>query len=846
MAPVHGSDFLGERLGSYRLAEKIAEGGMGTVYRAVRADGAFEQTVAIKMLRQALPSESALERFRQERRLLSQLDHPHIARLLDAGTTGRGAPYLVMEYVCGEPIDRYCAGQAIDLNKRLELFCKVCSAVGEAHRNLIVHRDLKASNILVTAEGMPKLLDFGIAKALDTGTLEQTPQTGDMSRLMTPEFASPEQIRGEAVTTASDVYALGALLYQLLTGEYPFARWRSDPLHLQNAICNENPTLPSQLLRGRGGAQAGLRARQLAGDLDAIVTKALRKEPRHRYAGALDVADDIHRYLRREPIAARRGNRRYHAQKYIQRHARALSLTFMIFGGIALLVTVYTNQIRAEQQQAETQRVRAERGWQSADAISEFIASLFWRTHTQQQRERSPGRTAKPVTANQLLNVGFQRLGYSLPGQPLVMARLMMVMARAQLAIGKGVHARELFQQALELRQKHLDPGDPRLTDSMEEYGLALVAGGQFFKAQSLLDSVARSMQQRHGETSVEYALSLLRAADAHLYAPKPSGQTRERIEMALQIFLAQEQPDLVAVALAYGELSRWHHLHQQYSESLQWVSRKRDAMLSIYAPDDRQMLGVDLELGEALWWAGDTQAAITAVQRGLTLLDRYKGPRHPDSAPGYATLNRAHQSLGNYAAAYEDLSNMRLIAGEPDFYLPKLTATEIQAAWAEYLFAIGLKAMGQQVLETLESIANFTAQEKNALARVEAARRRIDEAAPVIESNTWLNSDQREQLRQAVTAGGYIHKPNCGVPLYNVRALKDVTPDDCKRACTEEKEFYCKTFDYNKLRHTCYLQDMSEADVALKTDYEFDRYDHYHRLGVDDHHAGLPNRLAD
>lgn len=809
---------------------------MGAVYLAHREDGEFEQTVAIKVLRQALPSPSALERFRQERRLLAHLEHPNIARLLDGGTNSHGLPYLVMEFVQGQPIDRFCVQRALSLRARLKLFCKVCAAVGEAHRNLIVHRDLKASNILVTADGEPKLLDFGIAKALHAGTFEQTPQTEEMSRLMTPEFASPEQIRGDVVTTASDVYALGALLYQLLTGAYPYARWRSNPLQLQNAICHEEPRPPSQ-----NSCEEGVSPADLRGDLDAIVAKAMCKDAQHRYSGAADMAADIGCYLTGATVAARQGTLRYRMQKYLRRHRTAALLSVLVFLGISLLVSVYTGQIRAEQRQAESQRVRAEQGWQSADAISEFVAGLFIHTHAEQQRHLGVGQREEEVTANQLLNSGLARLDVSLQGEPLVAARLMMTMARAQLATGQVAAAANLFQQALQLRQTHLAADDQRVVASMQEYGTALVATGQFGQAQVLLDLVAQRVLQARGAGSGAYAHSLLRAANAYLHTPRPKQSVRDSIVLALEIFEAQTSPDLVAIAIAYGALSRWHQLWKQHAQALEWVKQKRNTLLRVYSPDDRQMLGVDLELGEALWWVGNMQEAITAVQRGLKLMDLYKGARHPDSAPGYATLNRAHQALGNYAAAYEDLSNLRLIVAEPGYAVLKPTPNEVQAAWAEYLFAVGHPRMARQVLAGLETNNPLTSREQQALTQARVAESRANETVAI---DAWLNFEKTEQLRKAIASDGYIHKPNSGVSLYNLRALKDVTPADCAHACTQEKEFYCKTFDYNKLSHICYLQDMSEADVgALKTDYEHDRYDHYQRLGVDDHHAGLPSR---
>jgi serine/threonine protein kinase len=296
---------------------------MGTVYRAVRDDDAFRKEVALKVVQRGLTSEYHRERFRQERQILAALDHPNVARLLDGGTTEDGRPYLVMEAVSGEPIDSYCARGNLALRERLELFRLVCAAVQYAHQNLIVHRDLKPANILVTLEGSPKLLDFGIAKLLPPE--HGSPATVTEFRALTPYYASPEQLRGDPITTASDVYSLGVLLYELLVGRRPFALEGRSTDEVIRLVCEAEPLRPSTAARKgatvpdasgatldgaaptrTGGGEPGLRlARQLRGDLDVIVLKALRKEPARRYGSALELAEDIRRYLTGLPIRAR-------------------------------------------------------------------------------------------------------------------------------------------------------------------------------------------------------------------------------------------------------------------------------------------------------------------------------------------------------------------------------------------------------------------------------------------------------------------------------------------------------------------------------------------------------------
>ncbi|HMJ06613.1 MAG TPA: protein kinase [Chthoniobacterales bacterium] len=307
----------GDRLGAYRILREIGRGGMGAVYLGERADAQFEKRVAIKILKRGTDTDEVLRRFRIERQILARLEHPHIARLLDAGTTADGLPYLVMEYVDGERITDFCAREKLSTRARIELFLKVCAAVEFAHRNLIVHRDLKPGNVLVTAEGEPKLLDFGIAKLLaaEDEALGATLTLGQSPRL-TPGYASPEQVRDEPVTTASDVYSLGALLFDLLAGEPPhrFATTIPSPTELLRVVAEQECPRASSL------AAAPERRRELRGDLDRILQTALRKEPQHRYSGVAALADDLNSALARRPIKARPATMRYRAGKFIARN----------------------------------------------------------------------------------------------------------------------------------------------------------------------------------------------------------------------------------------------------------------------------------------------------------------------------------------------------------------------------------------------------------------------------------------------------------------------------------------------------------------------------------------------
>ena len=383
-----------ERIGGergYRLLRRLGAGGMGEVWQAERADGEFRQQVAIKLLLagQRL-SREALQRFRAERQILAAFSHPHIARLLDGGALASGAPYLVMEYVDGEAIDLWCTRRGLDARARVALFLKVCDAVQAAHQALIVHRDLKPSNILVDANGCPKLLDFGIAKVLNAELFAHSlvhTRTGVAP--MTLAYASPEQIRGEAIGTSSDVYTLGVVLYELLTGALPYRIPASDPVSMARAVCEQAPEPPSrQASAKRGGAAAAA----LRGDLDAILMKALRKEPEGRYRSVELLAADLGRWLDGLPVLARRGSRAYAARKFAARHRGAVTAALLL---VALLIG-YALDRQSRLVEVQRQRDRAE---QSLSLLREVLTSA----------DPAVAR-GKELTARQILEAAAQRL----------------------------------------------------------------------------------------------------------------------------------------------------------------------------------------------------------------------------------------------------------------------------------------------------------------------------------------------------------------------------------------------------------------------------------------------------
>src|SRR5689334_5971112 len=473
----------GERIGSYRILKEIGRGGMGTVFLAERADHEYHQHVAVKIAHGSR-SADVLRWFREERQILASLEHPHIARLMDGGTTDQGVPYLVMENVDGVPVDEYCLTHGLTIRQRLELFETICAAVDVAHRNLIVHRDLKPRNILVSG-GVPKLLDFGIAKLLDThASAASTPaQSTTGPPLLTPEYASPEQLKRDAITTATDVYALGVLLYRLLTNRSPYNTRSDAPHELAAAICDQEPTRPSAVVPPRQ-----LR-RQLSGDLDKIILKALKKNPASRYSSAGAFGDDIHRYLRGLPIAARDDAWLYRGRKFIVRHrlgvTAAALVVLSLFGGLAVALS--------QAREAERQRALAQRHF---DDVRRLASSLIF--EVQDSIENVPGTVATRellvrraleyfdgLAAEETDNVGLQR--------ELAQAydKLGNVLGRAYGPnVGDTAAALASYQKALAIRQRLAKSGPAPPASQLDLWSSYLNVGGILRETAATNDAV--------------------------------------------------------------------------------------------------------------------------------------------------------------------------------------------------------------------------------------------------------------------------------------------------------------------------------------------------------------------
>lgn len=434
----HTIDQIGRQVGAYRIVREIGAGGMGVVFEAARTEDGFDKRVAIKFLRRGVESELAIRRFRHERQILAHLSHPHIGALLDGGVTEDQQPYFVMELVEGRPVTEWCDARGLTLRGRLLIFLQICRAVQHAHQNLVVHRDLKPGNILVTEDGTVKLLDFGIAKLLhDSDDADRVPVTQGGGRIFTPEYASPEQVRGFPVGVASDVYALGVILFELLTGRRPFSLYGKLIAEIEQIVCVSPPPRPSTVLRNIRQQQGHsplplISYREVVGDLDAIVLRALQKSPEARYHSVDDLARDTEAFLDGRPVHARSERRSYRAGKWIRRHRLEAS------GGILLLSLLGSSIVlsRHEAQRAARQRDRA-------NTITEFFATML--------AAPDPGRLGRTVTMREVLDSASLRAA-ALDHDPVLAAEVREIIGDTYRSLGIADSAASQYRRAMALR----------------------------------------------------------------------------------------------------------------------------------------------------------------------------------------------------------------------------------------------------------------------------------------------------------------------------------------------------------------------------------------------------------
>jgi serine/threonine protein kinase/tetratricopeptide (TPR) repeat protein len=766
----HQDRLLGTRIGAYRVVSILGHGGMSTVYRGERDDSQYQQTVAIKVLHYATLHPRLRSRLHSERHILATLDHPSIARLIDSGDLEDGTPYLVMEHVDGEAVDAYCDNRTLFVRERLELFIQVCDAVQYAHRNLVVHRDIKAANIFVTGDGNPKLLDFGIAKLLAPESLSHTlPVTRLQERILTPENAAPEQVLGRPITTATDIYSLGVLLYQLLTGRSPYRLLSYSQLQLERAICMDEPVRPSQMviakLSGENGSDRSrisdrrglspqrLRAR-LSGDLDAIIAMAMRKEPDRRYPSVEAFALDISRHLMGRPVRARQGDWHYYAAKFLRRHVLGVIAVAAVMLGLAVIagVTLWQNhRIELARQATAQERDRAQQ-------VSAFLVDVFSQADPFNAQGHEP-------TAKDLLDRGAQSILSNTSLQPEVRAQLLESIGLAYRRQGLSERAVPLFEQAVAIRREEHPFDKHRAAAALANLARALTDGGHLVTAEAYLQQALQLSRGGDESPSIETADILEQFGEFELEGKSDSQAAGKLFSEALDIYrgilgnqnlsVATTLTSLASAALWAGDyplaeryereaiktfqasVSRNHPDHAaglqtlgiiltergKYLEAEQQLTEALDIVRTVFGANNQRVAPIESQLGALYDRQGDLPRAIQATQKAVDIATDKLGPTH------YLT--------GYYLDA---LAGLYLKAND-------LAAAEKIAHQALAVYAQGLPARHLYVASTRQLLGEILMQRGELAAAETELRAAIDINAALAGTDSWRTARAQSTL---------------------------------------------------------------------------------------------------
>lgn len=641
-----------ELVGPYRILSELGSGGMGVVYLAERADGDYERKVAIKMIRAGKwASRNLIRRFQAERRILAGLEHSNIARMLDGGVTADGVPYLVMEYVEGIRIDEYCRRTQFSVRQRLELFRRVCSAVEYAHHNLVVHRDIKPSNILVPPDGVPRIIDFGIAKLSHPDDLaDESAVTTLAERPMTPEYASPEQILGKGLTTTTDVYSLGVVLYELLAGDRPYHRSQSDHISLLREICEQEPRRPSEAaLQSKASF-----APQLRGDLDHIVMMAIRKEPLARYQSVEVFSDDVGRYLNGYPVIARRGNRRYRAAKFIHRHWLVFAAAVVF---VALIVS-FAATVAVQNARVTRERDVARREREISQKVSGFLNGLF-------QASDPFLNNGTQLTARQLLDTGADRLTRELGSEPEVRAELLETVGQAYKHMGVLDQAERMFREKVRAIDQAYGPGSVQAIRILRQLG----------------DTERMRKRPVEAERDLRQALALA-----------------ERLPPGKDYELAQTLNNLSLVEAGAGR-------YVQAGEH----ARRAVAIITRFPADASEGLTMQSNLGSILFNQGHISEAEPLLRKVLRERRALLGEKHPQVPTSMRRLATVVANRGGYVEAeklFRDASARFANLLGPDhvdvlltkYYLAETLAAQGRYAEAEAVTGTEIESSQQMV----------------------------------------------------------------------------------------------------------------------------------------------------
>ena len=657
-----GQSLDGQMLGRYRLVRKLGSGGMGDVYLAERADDEYQQRVAIKIVRSGLFAPQIQSRLRMERQILATLQHPNIARLLDGGRAPDGTPYLVMEYIDGEPIDTYCDRRRLSIEARLQLIRTICGAVHYAHQNLIVHRDLKPNNILITPDGVPKLLDFGIAKLLDSRHSAHTLAVTHFEyRVMTPAHASPEQVRGDVITTASDIYVLGVLMYELLSGKRPFHLVGTSLTDMERIIC-EQEALPPSVMVSRINAEspemmADIAAhrsttatrlqKRLRGDLDNVIGMALRKDPERRYASAEQLAADLEHHVHGQPVLATSDTWMYRTRKFIKRHALSVAagiVAVITLAGFSAITYIQSQRIAEERDVATAERTRAEQ-------ISSFLVELFELSDPSRSR-------GNQVTAREILDIGARRIRLGLNDQPETRSTLLGTIGRVYGSMGLYESSVELLEDALQSRIRIHGERHPEVALAHAALGSALCDQGQFDACARHLDAALAMQKELLGADAVPVAATLL----AHGRLAQLRGEldhAEKYFNDSLAIYRQHQQERTSAAASVMNDLANLY----TYRNDPERAATLYRAALDI----DRQALGNDhpqvgmhvQNLAFTLQSQGKLDEAAPLFTESLQILSKVLGETHPMTLDATSNYGRFLHRRGDLVQAEQVLARV-------------------------------------------------------------------------------------------------------------------------------------------------------------------------------------------
>ena len=704
----------GQVVGAYRLIAPIGQGGSGSVWLAERCDGRFQGRAAVKLLNIALLGRAGEERFTREGTILARLRHPRIAHLIDAGVSPAGQPYLVLEHVDGQSIDQYCDARTLTVEARVRLFLDVLDAVAHAHANLIVHRDIKPANVLVSTEGQVKLLDFGIAKLIErdgtwraAGIDAPTALTREGGAALTPEYAAPEQLSGGAVTTATDVYALGVLLYVLLTGQHPAGNALRSPATLIHAIVDAQPPRVSDAVVSQSesqesiaaharhcGTTAGRLRRALRGDLDTIVAKALKKDASERYASVTALADDLRRYLRHEPISARPDTLRYRTATFVRRHAGGVATFVSVVLLISGLAALHTIRLAAE-------RDRAQRETAKAVKVSGLLMGLLTIADPYAIRER-PGA----VNARALLDEAAEQVQKELAGQPELQAEMLTMMGRTYRRLGSYAKAQQLLERALASGQKAFGPAHVRVAQTLDYLGPVLADQGNHPGAARTLEQALAMRRALLGPEHADVAVTL--AELGRVYQDQGLNDRaeplhREALAIRQKVLgdqhreTAVSQSDLGSVRRLNGDLASAEALLRLSLETNR-KTRGEDHPNTFSALHDLALIAAT---------RGDQRGAESQLRVVLAGLREALGERHPIVATTLSSLSRVLADQRRYdeaAAVQRDALDLARPAYGDDhqlvaiysFNLASIHLQRLRPAEAEPLLRDGVRIRAQ------------------------------------------------------------------------------------------------------------------------------------------------------